>query len=64
MNKNLIWYAVGAVALFYILKKKKIIGQNIEDAAKQLTADKVDKLNFKIDYSNFGDQYKETENSI
>jgi hypothetical protein len=64
MNKNLIWYAVGAVALFYILKKKKIIGETIVDAAKQLTADQVDKLNFKIDYSTFADRYKETENSI
>ena len=61
MNKNFIWYAIGAVAVFYILKKKGMIGQTTENLAEQLTADEVENLDFKIDYRNFGDIYKEQE---
>ena len=63
MKKNFIWYALGAVAVFYILKKKGIIGETIEDKAKQLTADEVNNLDFKIDYTTFADMYREQEKS-
>lgn len=61
MKKNFIWYALGAVAVFYILKKKGIIGETVIDEAKQLTADEVNNLDFKIDYRDFADIYREQE---
>ena len=61
MKKNFIWYALGAVAIFIILKKKGIIGETVENEARQLTADEVNNLDFKIDYRDFGDIYREQE---
>lgn len=52
---------MGAVAVFYLLKKKGIIGESVENQAMQLTADEVDNLDFKIDYRDFGDIYREQE---
>ena len=62
-NKNIIWYALGAVAVFYILKKKGIIGESVENAAEQMTAEEVNNLDFKIDYRTFADMYREQEKS-
>ena len=62
-NKNIIWYALGAVAVFYILKKKGIIGESVENAAEQMTAKEVNNLDFKIDYRTFADMYREQEKS-
>lgn len=61
MKKNTILYLLGAVAVFYLLKKKGIIGESVENQAMQLTADEVDNLDFKIDYRDFGDIYREQE---
>jgi hypothetical protein len=63
MKKNYIWYALGAIAIFYVLKKKKVIGESIEEAAKQITENDASKLNFKIDYTTFADMYKKSEKS-
>lgn len=63
MKKNIIWYALGAVAVFYILKKKGIIGESVENAAEQMTAEEVNNLDFKIDYRTFADMYREQEKS-
>jgi hypothetical protein len=63
MKKNYIWYALGAIAIFYVLKKKKVIGESFEDAAKQITENDASKLNFKIDYTTFADMYKKSEKS-
>jgi hypothetical protein len=63
MKKNYIWYALGAIAIFYVLKNKKVIGESIEDAAKQITENDASKLNFKIDYTTFADMYKKSEKS-
>jgi hypothetical protein len=57
MKKNFIYYALGAIAIFYILKKKGIIGESIESEAKQMTADEVNNLNFKIDYDTYEKNY-------
>lgn len=58
MNKKTIFYVVGTLALFYLLKKKRMLG-NIEEKAIKLTAEEVDNLDFKIDYRDFADIYKE-----
>jgi cyanophycinase-like exopeptidase len=63
MKKNIIWYALGAVAVFYILKKKRIIGESVKNAAEQMTAEEVNNLDFKIDYRTFADMYREQEKS-
>ena len=57
MKKNFIYYALGAIAIFYILKKKGIIGESIESEARQMTADEVNNLNFKIDYDTYEKDY-------
>jgi hypothetical protein len=57
MKKNFILYAVAAVAIYYILKKKGIIGENIENEARQMTAEEVDNLNFKIDRDTYEKDY-------
>lgn len=61
MKKNYIWYALGAIAIFYVLKKKGIIGESIEDEAMQLTAEEVNNLKFKIDYDNYEKQYRQEQ---
>lgn len=61
MQKNTIYWILGAVATFWILKKNRIIGQSIMNEAEALTADEVNKLNFKIDYSTFRDMYREQQ---
>lgn len=60
MKKNTIYWILGAVAAFWILRKKGI-GQSLMNEAETLTADEVNKLNFKIDYSTFRDIYKEQQ---
>ncbi len=57
MKKNFILYAVAAVAVFYILKKKGIIGESIESEARKMTAEEVDNLNFKIDRDTYEKDY-------
>jgi hypothetical protein len=57
MKKNFILYAVAAVAVYYILKKKGIIGENIKNEARQMTAEEVDNLNFKIDRDTYEKDY-------
>jgi hypothetical protein len=57
MNKNFILYALGAAAVFYILKKKGVIGESIQDQARQLTANEVDNLDFKIDTNTYEKEY-------
>jgi hypothetical protein len=57
MKKNFILYAVAAVAIYYILKKKGIIGESIENEARQMTADEVNNLNFKIDCDTYEKDY-------
>ena len=61
MKKNTIYWILGAVAAYWILKKKGIIGQSMMNEAEALTADQVNKLNFKIDYSTFRDMYREQQ---
>jgi hypothetical protein len=57
MKKNFILYAVAAVAVYYILKKKGIIGESIENEARQMTAEEINNLNFKIDRDNYEKDY-------
>jgi len=57
MKKNFILYAVAAVAIYYILKKKGIIGESIENEARQMTAEEVNNLNFKIDRDTYEKDY-------
>jgi len=57
MKKNFILYAVAAVAVYYILKKKGIIGESIENEARQMTAEEVNNLNFKIDRDTYEKDY-------
>jgi len=57
MKKNFILYAVAAVAVYYILKKKGIIGESIKKEARQMTAEEVDNLNFKIDRDTYEKDY-------
>jgi hypothetical protein len=57
MKKNFILYAVAAVAVYYILKKKEIIGKSIKNKARQMTAKEVDNLDFKIDRDTYEKDY-------
>jgi len=57
MKKNFILYAVAAVAVYYILKKKKIVGESIYNQARQMTAEEVDNLDFKIDRDTYEKDY-------
>jgi len=57
MKKNFILYAVAAVAVYYILKKKKIIGENIYNQARQMTDEEVNNLDFKIDRDTYEKDY-------
>jgi len=57
MKKNFILYAVAAVAVYYILKKKKIIGESIYNQARQMTVEEVDNLDFKIDRDTYEKDY-------
>ena len=57
MKKNFILYAVAAVAVYYIFKKKGIIGESIENKARQMTAEEVNNLNFKIDRDTYEKDY-------
>lgn len=61
MKKNTIYWIIGGIAAFYILKKKGIIGESIMSEAESLTANQVNKLNFKIDYSTFRTMYQEQQ---
>jgi len=57
MKKNFILYAVAAVAVYYILKKKKIIGESIYNQARQMTVKEVNNLDFKIDRDTYEKDY-------
>ena len=55
-NKTLL-YVAGAIALFYILKKKGMLG-DIAQEAQALTAEEVNNLNFAIDYDSYEAAYR------
>jgi hypothetical protein len=57
MKKNFILYAVAAVAIFYILKKRGIVGESINDQARQITEEEANNLNFNIDYNTYEKDY-------
>jgi hypothetical protein len=62
MDKKTILYLAGAIAVFYLLKKKGILG-NIDEQAMQLSADEINNLDIKIDYRDFKQMYLESEKS-
>jgi len=61
-GKNLIYIALGAVAVFYLLKKAKktvLPGEmNLTSAANQLATEKIKNINFVPDMSTMADEYK------
>jgi hypothetical protein len=61
-GKNLIYIALGAVAVFYLLKKSKktvLPGKmNLTSAANQLATEKIKDINFVPDMSTMADEYK------
>jgi hypothetical protein len=59
MKKNYILYVLGAIAIFYVLKKKGIIGKS--DLAENIAAQKVENLNFNIDYDNYEKEYRKEQ---
>ncbi len=64
MKKNTIYWIIGALATYWILKKKGIIGENTMDKAEALTAEEVNKLDLKIDYRDFGDIYRKEQKDM
>ena len=62
MDKKTILYVAGAIAVFYLLKKKGILG-NIKNEAMKLSAEEINNLDFKIDYRDFAQMYQESEKS-
>jgi len=61
-GKNLIYIALGAVAVFYLLKKAKKTalpgGMNLTSAANQLATEKMKNINFVPDMTTMADEYK------
>jgi hypothetical protein len=66
-NKNLIYIALGALAVWYFMKKSKKTtlpgaaiptGTNLATAANELAAQEVKNINFVPDMQNDADQYK------
>jgi hypothetical protein len=61
-GKNLIYIALGAVAVFYLLKKAKKTAlpsaMNLSSAANQLATEKMKNINFVPDMSTMADEYK------
>lgn len=59
---NLIYIALGAVAVWYLYKKaKKTVlpgGSNLASAANQLATEKIKNINFVPDTSTMADEYK------
>jgi hypothetical protein len=61
-KNNLIYIALGAIAVFYLLKKAKKTdlpgGMNLTSAANQLATEKMKNINFVPDMSTMADEYK------
>jgi hypothetical protein len=61
-KNNLIYIALGAIAVFYLLKKAKKTalpgGMNLTSAANQLATEKIKNINFVPDMSTMADEYK------
>jgi hypothetical protein len=61
-GNNLIYIALGAVAVFYLLKKAKktvLPGvMNLSSAANQLATEKIKNINFVPDMTTMSDEYK------
>jgi hypothetical protein len=61
-GNNLIYIALGAVAVFYLLKKAKKTalpgGMNLTSAANQLATEKMKNINFVPDMTTMSDEYK------
>jgi hypothetical protein len=61
-GNNLIYIALGAVAVFYLLKKAKKTclpgGMNLTSAANQLATEKIKNINFVPDMTTMSDEYK------
>jgi hypothetical protein len=61
-KNNLIYIALGAIAVFYLLKKAKKTalpgGMNLKSAANQLAADQAKNINFVPDMTTMSDEYK------
>lgn len=61
-GNNLIYIALGAVAVFYLLKKAKKTAlpgaMNLTSAANQVATEKIKNINFVPDMSTMADEYK------
>lgn len=61
-QNNLLYIALGAVAVWYLYKKaKKTVlpgGMNLNSAANQLATEKMKNINFVPDTSSMADEYK------
>ncbi len=61
-GNNLIYIALGAVAVWYLYKKAKKTGlpgaMNLSSAANQLATEKMQNINFVPDTSTMADEYK------
>lgn len=62
-KSNIIYLALGAIAIYYLYKKvnKKSIlpgGMNLSSAANQIAADQAKNINFVPDMTTMSDEYK------
>ena len=62
MKKNLIWYALAAYGLWYVLRKKKVGFLKSQETAagktaKRMVANVVDQTTFEPDNTTFADLY-------
>lgn len=61
-GNNLIYIALGAVAVFYLLKKAKKTAlpgsMNLDSAANKLATEKMKNINFVPDMTSMSDEYK------